>query len=304
MKVTSCSICHKSNIPINETIRVENSTYCEDCFNTTFKTKADLQGKQAIRNMDPTICSSCKKDFGPLVLSTVAEFPVCEECIKKINKKIFPLWVKIFLTAIAGIIVFSIVWNFRFYGSYMELKKSNKFLDNGDYKRASELMLSASNKVPEVKDLGILAEFYSGLSLLQQDKPSEALVQFNKCKSYLSNDYHVDFFINQAIMSEAYNSKNYDRFLASALDNLNYDSTAALSFASVASAYACVYAVSNNESKKKLSFFYLNKAKSLNDTSPDMKTYYNSIEYRIATKNIIDPKQFDSLYPNGWNNNK
>lgn len=164
-------------------------------------------------------------------------------------------------------------------------------------------MKSASEKVPEVEDIKTISSYFNGIDLLTKDKSSEALKEFNKCKEKIPPDYDIKTLIMQARIGSAFDNKDYIGFLEASKENLELDTTLAVSFTSVASAYACLYANKGNEEDKYNSIKYLNRAKQIDSTSKEMTVYYNMVEYRIFSRKIIKREEFIKQFPNGWTKN-
>ncbi|MBI3233226.1 MAG: hypothetical protein HYZ42_04180 [Bacteroidetes bacterium] len=303
MRKINCDFCENKSYPLNDTIRIDSKTYCSSCFEVHFPNQKDLENKIIEKDLDPTICTNCKKDFEEVEIKKIASYPICDECEIGINERIFPAWVKAFFAAIVIIVVGAFFWNWKYYQAYNEIKDANFYFQQGEFNNASTLMQEVSKKVPEVEDLKIIAAYFHGMELLNKDKCSESLVEFSKCYDRLPPDYNLSYFINSAKIGIAFDSKDYEGFLALTKENLNIDSTIPISLASVASAYACVYADKGNEIAKQNAIDYLNRAKELNDSSKDMQEYYNMIEYRIDSKKIIKRELFTKLFPNGWTKN-
>jgi hypothetical protein len=300
MKNTDCNICETKNIPLNETIKIDGRIYCKACFETHFSDPKKLKDKIVEKVIDPTICSSCSKDFGEIELKKMGSYPICDDCEVEITNKIFPTWVKGFLIGILVIIIVGFIWNWKFYQAYNNIKQANSMFQVADYENASLLMFKASNVVPEVEDLKTIATYFHGIELLSKDKSKEALNEFNKCKDKIAADYDISRLIIQARIGATFDNKDYEGFLEASKENLALDSSLAVSLTSVASAYACIYADKGNEDAKANAFTYLNKAKSIDDTTKALKDYYNMVEYRIDSKKIIRREEFIKQFPNGW----
>ncbi|TWW08412.1 hypothetical protein E3A20_24600, partial [Planctomyces bekefii] len=293
-------ICDKKDIPMNDTIKIDSKVHCSNCFETHFSDQNDLEGKLVEKEIDPTICSSCSKDFGNVELNKISTYPICSECETTIKNKTFPSWVKGFFIAILVIVVASFIWNWKFYSAYSDIKKSNTFFQNGDYSNATSLMRLASQKVPEVEDIKSISIYFNGIDLLSKDKCSEALKEFEKCKEKIPADYDINTLIIQAKIGSTFENKDYNGFLEASKENLDLDTTLAISLASVASAYACIYADKGKEDDKLNALKYLEKAKQIDSTSQEMKTYYNMLDYRIYSHKIIKREEFIKQFPNGW----
>lgn len=298
MRYIHCTNCNKTSIPLNDSIDVEGKHYCIECFESKF-TDENLTGKNVKRNVDPTICAQCAYDSGSLVLEKISTYPICDDCNGKLKKVIFPTWVKAFLVGITVIIVFSFIWNWRFYSSFANLKQSNTAFASGNYTKATTLLKAVVASVPENKDIQTLYAYENGVALFTAEKYKEAIDEFNKC-AHLPPDYGVSNLITQSNIGLGFDCKDYNLFLSASKQNLQYDTTIAMSWASVASAYACIYAEKGQDSTKHLALRNLHRAQLIDSISGEMKQYYNLIDYRITKREIIPLKEFIKLYPNGW----
>ncbi len=285
---------------MNEALNISGVTYCTACAEATFTTEASLKGKIIEREADPTICASCQGDFGVQVLDTIAAYPVCSECKIKIKKRTFPLWVKAFFAAVLLLVVCSFSWNWRYYRGYQYIQRSKEALNKSDFASASRLVSMAGQQVPESEEVKVMSDYISGIDLLTREKSDSALVLFNKCKDKLPPDYNIQALINTAMAGDCFDKKEYNCFLTSSLANLDIDSSAAAAWATVASAYACLYAQNGQDSTRKAAYKYLERAKSIDSLTEDSKFYYNLIEYRIYSRQIIRRQEFIARFPGGW----
>jgi hypothetical protein len=297
---TDCNVCQQKDIPLNETVKIDGKLYCTSCCNTDFPNQESLKGHLVEKEYDPTVCVNCKQDFDTLKLNKLAAYPVCTECAEIIEKRAFPPWVKAFFAAILVIVIGASIWNWKYYTAYRNIQKANKHFEMGENDKAYKAMYEASMQVPEVEGISTYATYLKGISLLEENKNSEAIEAFNKCREKMPAGNNVVTLINQARIGIAFDNKNYEDFVVLALDNLNAAPESPIILTSVASAYACVYADRGVDSVKQLALEYLNKAKSFDDTSAQMKQYYNRIEHRLATRTVITSEQFSKQFPKGW----
>ncbi|MFL9845843.1 hypothetical protein [Flavobacterium rhizosphaerae] len=303
MKLTACNICNQDNVPLNNTLKVNGQVHCSNCLEEHFSHKDMLQDKVVEKEHDPTVCSFCNKDFEEKELGKLSVYPTCADCREDIKKKTFPLWVKGFFAAIIVIVVFAFVWNWKYYAAYNNIQDAFAYSALGDYHAALGQMEAAEAKVPEVYDLSVLSAYFRGIDFLANNKSEQALEEFKKCENYLPEEgYELTNLVLQARMGVAFDKKDYDGFLESALLELDTDSTLAANNAAVASAYACIYASKDDEAAKEKSLEYLAKAQALDTANAD-KNYYNIIEYRLSSKNIMSREEFNKKYPNGWTKN-
>lgn len=301
MRFVSCSNCQNNRVPLNASIQVDDAHYCENCLKEKFSDASAFKGKRVVKEFDPTICSSCAQDFGDTPLNRMGEYPMCGFCTKKIKARIFPTWVKAFFAGVVLLVIFSFVWNWRFIRAYHMTKDGGAAVESGNFGQAAKIFRSASTSVPEIMEYATLAEYYTGISLLQQDSGAQALDAFRKC-SDLPKEYGVDLYMTQAEIDVLYDIKDYSGFVRSAKKYLSYD-TSATALAQVASAYSCLYADQKADSAKASANWYLFKAQMKKDTTQDFADYVKLIQYRLATGEIISRQQFLEKFPNGWTNN-
>jgi tetratricopeptide (TPR) repeat protein len=300
MRKTECTNCDNKSVPLNETITIDEKDFCHPCFEANFSDEEKLNGKKVEKKYDPTICSACSKDFEEKELNKIGVYPYCNDCETEVKNRVFPNWVKAFFAAIILIVLFSFYWNWQYYDAYSNIKESNTYFDKGDFANATKLMTKASKEVPEVEDLKTLSAYYNGFESMAKNDSEKALSQFTSCLGKVPPEYNINFFINQAKIGVSFDKKDYNGFLSASKEILKIDSTSADSYASVASAYACIYATTNDESAKKKSYEYLKKAHAIDNTSAESKFYYNFLEYRMYAHKVIRREDFIKQFPNGW----
>lgn len=294
MQFTRCASCNNS-IPVNDSLAVDGATYCESCLKTNFPDEASLKNRQITKEFDPTICVRCQNDNGEMPHQKLGEYPMCRNCLSKHTSTILPRWVKAFFIGVLLLVLVSFIWNLRFIRGYYLAQKIDQIVAEGDFDAASESLTMLAENVPEVREFRSLAAYYTGISLLGQNKSQEALESFRKC-SALGMESDVDFFITQAEIGVAADNRDFRTFVVAARKMLLYDTTAT-SYAQVASAYSCLYGVERKDSLADLSREYLMKARLKNDTSHAFRYYASMIEYRLATGNPISREEYMKLFP-------
>ena len=285
---------------MNNSFKIDEYVYCKECFERLFSDKHRLNEKKITRLLDPTICSNCNLDFNDLELNKISRYPVCLDCETKIKNRTFPLWVKLFISGLMVIVILGFIWNWKYYQAFKNIKKANEYYQRADYSNAYLSMNSASEEVVEVEYLRTMANYFKGIDLLNNEKGSEALIEFEKCKGKVESDINLKPLIIQAQILSCFDKKDYAGFLKVSNENLSLDSTLAFSWSGVASAYACLYSQSGNDKLKLQALKYLDKAKSIDSKSKELKDYCNLIEYRIFSKQIISKENFIKQFPNGW----
>jgi len=165
-------------------------------------------------------------------------------------------------------------------------------------------MSSAAAFVPENEDLRVLATFFEGIVLLRQDQNAAALKKLERYRNRLPVAYDVESLIVQAQMGVAFDAKDYDGFLSGAQALHQRRPQDATSQATLASAWACKYAVTGETTFQDQALLCLKQAEDMAQGNPDFKEYGERIRYRLATREIIDRKEFQKRFPNGWNGQK
>jgi len=300
MKTIACDHCAKASVPQNETIQIEHSVYCEDCLKTHFPLDSHLEGKHIEKVYDPIVCAFCENDFGSKELETMGGIPSCEPCTTKARSYPFPMWVKAFMLGIAAIVLFSTYWNFRFFEAYEHLNQSWVASDTGNFEAAYIHIETASEQVPENHELKTLASYFKGVYYLQNDKASKAYPLLLACEQDLPYDYDVSRMVRQARISMNFDDADYEGFLSGTQEQLELDKSIPLSWASVASALACIYATTDNDSFRLESLRHIMKAKELSSYSEEIQEYTMRINYRLQSKEIITTEEFYAKFPNGW----
>jgi tetratricopeptide (TPR) repeat protein len=300
MKTTTCGHCGKINIPKNDTFIVDGIICCASCLEKEFPEPGQLESRSVAHAFDPTVCTTCGTDHGELELQKIVNHPTCAYCVQKIREKSFPRWVKMFMAGLILLVTFAFMWNLRFFKAHRQIRIANEALAKGDFKGAMTNMDEAGKNIPEIKFISTGAEYFRGIYLLNSKKSGEALRIFEQLTGKLPPGYNLPELINQARIGEGFDNGDYELFLSATLENLENDFGSAMSWAYVASAYACLYAESGNDSMKHHAREHLQKARELDSTVAEMKNYYNMIEYRLYAKEIIDSKEFDRRFPEGW----
>jgi hypothetical protein len=302
MRNTKCSDCEQV-FAINETFRVAESILCRACAEKLIQSQTDITKDQIQRQVDATVCVNCGKDNGDTELAKLAGLPACEQCITFFRNRPYPAWLKAAMAGLAAIVVFSFIWNLRFIQAYIKLRKSNAAIRAGDIETTAKLLRSAATKVPETKGLSAIASFCEATLLLKEDKPAEALKLLNSCKADLPPKWPVDEMIAYAEIGFAFDNKDYDRFLSLARQTSEKHPDNPTILAQVASAYACKYAVTNDEQLKLQSLDFLQKARTLSEQQGSLdkfEEYEDRILHRIETREIISRDEFNKRFPDGW----
>jgi tetratricopeptide (TPR) repeat protein len=172
-------------------------------------------------------------------------------------------------------------------------------LASRDLKECVELSAAAAEHVPELPELREIAAFYQGIACLQEDHCEQALACFAKC-DHLQGSWPVADLKRQAMQGAAFDRKDYDQFLQLAEEAAKRDPNDPMATACVASALACQYAVHGDVKLREMAEAKLEEAKKLGGDVFKESNYEERIRYRLQTREIIDSKEFQRRFPNGW----
>ncbi|HEY5747137.1 MAG TPA: hypothetical protein VIU12_13720 [Chryseolinea sp.] len=298
MRHVTCSHCNRTDVPVNESLHIDDVVFCHTCVNATF-TEDQLKGRNVVNEFDPTVCSSCSKDFGDTTLAKVAQYPMCPACAKAIEKKSFPTWVKAFFIGILVVVVFSTIYNWRFIEGYKEMNAATRAMQAKDYKTAARNLSAAFGHVPEQQDLKHLAHYCQGVTFLEEDNSTAALSELQACVDFMPEDYEIPQLIVRARLGATFDTKNYDQYLQVAKEHLRVDSTEGYRWSVMASAYACWYATTKTDSAK-IQYNICRSNALVLDNSAEMMAQINRMDHRFETGEIITAEEFAKRFPNGW----
>ena len=288
---------------MNDTVTIEGRPLCQECAVADLQAKGNPKPEAAKlrRQADPTICCNCHADFGSSILPTLgSRLPVCEPCRITLLHRPYPNWVKLSFAGLVALAVLSVIVNWRFTVAYWELKKATRQMQSGRAEPASALMASAARRVPESAELADAAVFYRGIYLLGADRSGEALKDL---REYAQRhvDQSVAELVSQAEGGAAFDGRDYDTFLSKVQEQQARHPGDAMFTAAVASAYACKYVATGDESFRTRTIEALAKAKTLaGGDSPQMGEYEQRIRCRLETREILSLTDYKKRYPNGW----
>ena len=301
MLKVKCSVCGKI-LPMKDTSKTDDRILCADCYEKLTLTQ-EAVATEFTYQTDPTVCGRCGLDNGSNSLPTLAALPMCQQCTDYLRNRPFPSWIK---TSFVGLIIFVVlaaVWNMRFFLAWQDTKAAFKLMGQ-DMGQAAERMRTAVKRVPESPDLQALSGFFDGVVYLQQDRSREALASLEKCGDRLPSTFGVDILILQARAGVTFNAKDYDGFLVTAKKIVAKKPDDHFSYAMLASAYACKYAVTRDTAFHEQSVAALERARAMSGSDPSFKEYEQRILHRLDTQEILAPQEFHKRFPNGWQQEK
>lgn len=301
MLKAKCSVCGKI-LPLKNTSKTDDRILCVHCYEKLTSTQETITSEFRYQ-VDPTVCGRCGFDNGSHPLPTLASQPMCQQCTDYLRNRPFPSWIK---ASFAGLIIFVVlaaVWNMRFFLAWEDTKRAFKLMGQ-DMGQAAERMRTARNRVPESPDLQAFSAFFDGVVYLQQDRPKEALASLEKCRHRVPTTLGVDILILQAKAGVAFDAKDFDGFLATAKKLISKEPDVHFSYAMLASAYACKYAVTSDTAFREQAMAALDRAKAMSGGNPSFKEYEQRILHRLNTQEILTPQEFHKKFPNGWQQEK
>ena len=116
--------------------------------------------------------------------------------------------------------------------------------------------------------------------------------------------FGVDVLILQASAGMAFDTKDYDGFVVVAKEIVAKGPDNHFSYATLASAYACKYAVTSDMAFYEQSMAALDRARIMSGGDPSFKEYEQRILHRLNTREILSPQEFYRRFPNGWQQQK
>ncbi|HEY1270180.1 MAG TPA: hypothetical protein VGH16_23185 [Candidatus Binatia bacterium] len=303
MQTTICHAC-RGTFPTNETFRVLDRVLCDKCSETeiTQANKKKLPAGSIARQSDPTVCFACKHDNGSYPLATLGgNLPVCPACESKFRNPVFPNWLTGAAVVVVALAVISILYHWRFFEAFFEIRKGAQALAAQDFDKASAHFTAASLRVPESNQTAALAGLYRGALLMRDDKATEALPHLRKALLLDPENSVIQDAILKAEIGQAFDNKDYDRFVDRAKAGMERFPKDPLHVATLASAYACKWAETGNAVYKKDALKYLDQARQLAGTEdPRFKEFEARITFRLDSREIISKQEYDKRFPSGY----
>ncbi len=134
---------------------------------------------------------------------------------------------------------------------------------------------------------------------MQDNRCGDAHAHLLRCNS-LPPDFRIPYLLQVSSAGAAFDNKDYDEFRRIAETMAKEQPNDAASLGRLASAYACQYALHGDPDMRKAAEAKLEEAKKLNDKAFQADNYEERIRHRLATREIIDAKEFGRRFPHGW----
>jgi hypothetical protein len=298
MRKLKCGACG-GEFPMGEMFSLAERTLCKTC------TEAETAGSDLRINdkpvplIDPTLCCNCGADGGPDDLPLVGGAAMCPKCTDYFRHRPFPLWIKV---AAVGLAVLALVgaWNsLRFLNAYFAMAAASRAFNDGDIETATSQASLAADLVPEAKGYQVDAQYFQGIWLLVNGKSAEAAATLRNLKAKVGKApaFGLDHFLHLAESGAAFDRKDYDAFLKLSLEQATRTGSPD-DLAAAASAFACKYAVTGDESFKAHAMEHLEKARqAAQQEKRDLGEYEVRILHRLKTREIITAEEYYRRFP-------
>jgi hypothetical protein len=291
-----CSKCRKT-YPMNSMFTVRGSLTCESCLEQMLMSDGTLERSEIEGHVDPTVCANCGRDNGSSPLGQLASLPACDPCTSYFRNRPFPRWLKFSMALLLVVISLHLVSHRRFWLAYRDLKQA---AETEDFLIAAALHASAAQRVPESDDLKAVSSYMTAVTLLDEDRPEEAISHLEQCRGFLPPAFQVERVILVAGCSAAFDSGDYDKLLKISLELKRGYRNEPVEWARAASGYACKYALTGDESYRRNALAHLDSARARAPQDSTLLEYEMRIMHRLHSREIINHDEFYERYPDGW----
>lgn len=297
MRTVSCAACEQT-FRLGETFTVEGRVLCAECGEQFFQgLDEDRRPEVAVaRQVDPTVCAWCGTDAGDASLpELISHLPTCGPCDERMRNWPYPKWVKGSFVALLALAVMSFALNWRFLDALWSVRKAGRAAQRGDVPAAARYWQRAADDVPDQKEFVQNAALYRGMELCLDDRSAEAVAVLRKIPQEGPGASEVRLVLLMAEVGEAFDRQDYDAMVAKAELLEQLDSNVAAY--RTASAYACRFASRGDDADRLKA---LEKLAAAEQAGPADPLSVDRIRHRLETREIIDGKEFQRRFPNGW----
>ena len=245
-------------------------------------------------------CFRCGTNYGSVALPRIAGLPVCDGCARFLRNRPFPGWIKGAFAALILLAVLAFLYNQRFFLAHIEMLRGLHELKSGNLERTVALFNAAAQRVPEEPELRAIARYFQAVLLVNQERSSEAIPLLKEALAIRPDNPEYVQALLQAEAGQAYEQKDYDRFLEVEQTLAKRQPDDPITALGVASAYACKYAATGEEIPKTLAERQIEIASKMKDADgPAFAEYLDRIRYRLETREIISRDEYLRRFPNG-----
>jgi hypothetical protein len=292
LRQITCTQCGAS-FPAGQTFQVFGVTMCGPCGDANLRARnlKKVPAGSVVRNIDPTVCAKCGSDWGDRDLRSRGKTPLCERCAEAARNFPFPRWIKISFAALIVVVIADAALNMRYLQAMHEIKQAGRLVKAGNVDGAAAALDDAAKHVPGNGDLELVATTYHAISLLNHDRSTEAEKLLQPLRTRANGNELYEMALLQAHIGAAFDRHDYDSFLEHSLTLLKKSPDEAQAIASVASAYACKFAVTGNDDFKRAALGYLDQARAAKHHE-NLQEYVDRIMYRLDTRQIITAAEY------------
>jgi hypothetical protein len=292
------------------------------------------------RLSDPTVCAFCKSDHDSLELTLMSGVPACLECQHKFLHPALPRWVQAAAAAILILAGVELARNWRLFQAFFEIPAAHRALAQGNLAEAWRRTAAVAGHVPEIPELRAQEQIVHAMLCLQQHDLAQAMdladaanrsqdpetiaaakyihlvARAGQCLDEGRNtevielgrevkaDYprnpQGDELIENGRIGEAFDHKDYATFALIAGDTLARHPDDPAAAAQMASALACQYAVTGQDTYRVQALAMMDRARqNAAAHGADITEYQERILYRLKTRDIIDKKEYDRRFRAG-----
>lgn len=135
---------------------------------------------------------------------------------------------------------------------------------------------------------------------MQQDRNAEALARFREISGEMQQHGGIDDLVLQAELAVAFDTKDYAAMANAAEKLAERHPESRMSQLQKASAYACQFASAGDQEARRKAVEVIEAEKAHPDLTDADKRYVSRIQHRLATREILNGKEFEQRFPDGW----
>lgn len=249
--------------------------------------------------LENPICVRCRKTGAQQRAETGAVL-MCDPCRQFVMNYPVPLWVRRFFYGLLIITCLSFTVQARFIAGYVELRLASRALRGRDINLAMRHFRNAANRVPESREVVAVAAYFDALKLLNEERPKEALEKLQLTHGALPSAFSGYEVESSAQIAVAFDEKDYDRMVTLSEESVRRNRGATPAKMALASAMACKYAATGDESSKTKVEDLLSEVKGKLNNNPEFTFFEQRMRHRLTTHEIIGPTEYKRRYPQGW----
>jgi hypothetical protein len=128
----------------------------------------------------------------------------------------------------------------------------------------------------------------------------EALPLIQQFVQYAPRDPLAARLLLETESAAAYEQHDYARMLTKVLECQKLAPQDPMVELAVASACSCLFAETSNDDFRRDALEHIDASRKLGQPNDELLAYEDRIRYRLASRKIIDKREFDRQFPHGW----